>query len=141
MASPRVPKLRLTTGVALSVDQVNAAYAWAGWPRREDWRIEEASRRSTWLTAATADGTLVGVARLLDDGGLYASVWDLIVHPDWRGKGIGTSLVEHALEECRDRRLVALVATPSARGLLERVGFVTESHGHAAMYLRPHRSA
>ena len=60
------------------------------------------------IAAETSDGTLVGVGRVLDDGGLYASVWDLIVHPEWRGKGIGTSLVERALEECQDRRLVAL---------------------------------
>jgi len=79
----------------------------------------------------------VGVVRLLDDGGLSASIWDLIVHPKWRGKGIGTWLVESALEQCRDRRLVALVATPAARGLFERVGFAIDSHGHAAMYLRP----
>jgi GNAT superfamily N-acetyltransferase len=140
MASARPPELRYTAGAVLSADQVNAAYAWADWPQRERWRIDEASRRSTWFTAATPDGTLVGVARLIDDGGLYAAIWDLIVHPGWRGRGIGTSLVERVLELCQDRRLVALVATPAARGLFERLGFATESHGHAAMYVRPHRS-
>ncbi len=140
MASARLPELRFTAGAVLSAEQVNAAYAWADWPKRETSRIDAASHRSTWFTAATPDGTLVGVTRLLDDGGLYATIWDVIVHPDWRGRGIGTSLVERALELCDDRRLVALVATPAARGLFERLGFVTESHGHAAMYLRPHRS-
>ena len=124
-------------GVALSADEVNAAYAWAEWPQRDAWRIAEASRRSRWFAARTAGGELVGVVRVLDDGGLYASVWDLLVHPDWRGKGIGTQLMKLALDACRDRRLVALVATPAGRGLYERLGFVTESHGHAAMYLRP----
>jgi len=141
MEPARPPDVRLTTGAVLSAEQVNAAYAWADWPPREAWRIDESSRRSTWITAEASDGTLVGVARLLDDGGLYASVWDLIVHPAWRGHGIGTLLVERALEECRDRRLVAIVSTPAARSLFARLGFATESHGHAAMYLRPHRSA
>ena len=139
MGSARPPDLRLTTGAVLSAEQVNAAYAWADWPAREAWRIDQMSRRCTWIAAETSDGTLVGIARLLDDGGLYASVWDLIVHPEWRGKGIGTSLAELALEECRDRRLVAVVSTPAARGLFARLGFVTESHGHAALYLRPRR--
>ena len=142
MATARPRDLRLTVGAVLSADQVNAAYAWADWPPREPWRIDEVSRRCTWITAETPDGALVGVVRLLDDGGLSASIWDLIVHPRWRGKGIGTWLVESALMECQDRRLVALVATPAARGLFGRIGFATESHGHAAMYLRPpHRSA
>ena len=122
---------------SLTTDEVNTAYGWAEWPSRDPWRIEEASRRSTWLAARDAGGNLVGVARILDDGALYASIWDLLVHPDWRGRGIGTRLMELALEACRDRRLVALVATPMARPLYERLGFVTESHGHAAMYLRP----
>jgi GNAT superfamily N-acetyltransferase len=137
MASARPPDLRLTLGATLSPDQVNAAYAWAGWPAREAWRIDAVSRRCTWITAETSEGTTVGLIRVLDDGGLSASLWDLIVHPEWRGKGVATRLVERALQECQDRRLVALVATPAARGLFERLGFVSESHGHAAMYIRP----
>ena len=78
------------------------------------------------------------MVRLLDDGGLNASIWDLLVRPDWRGRGVGTRLMELVLERCRDRRLVALVATPAARSLYGHLGFVTESHGHAGMYLRPH---
>lgn len=121
----------------LTVAEVNTAYAWAEWPQRDAWRIAEASRRSRWFAARTSGGELVGVVRVLDDGGLYASVWDLLVHPDRRGNGIGTRLMELALDACGDRRLVALVATPAGRALYEQLGFVTESHGHAAMYLRP----
>lgn len=39
---------------------------------------------TTWnATARTADGRLVGLARVLDDGFLYGSVWDVIVAPAW----------------------------------------------------------
>ena len=109
--------LTFTADAALTPDEVNAAYGWAEWPQREAWRLEEASRRSRWFAARNAEAELVGVVRVLDDGGLYASVWDLLVHPDWRGHGIATRLMEIALEACRDRRLVALVATPMARAL------------------------
>jgi GNAT superfamily N-acetyltransferase len=135
-----VADLRYEADARLSAAEVNGAYAWAEWPQREEWRIEAASRRSTWLAARTGDGELVGVVRLLDDGGLYASLWDLLVRPDWQWRGVGTRLVKEALELCGDRRLVALVSTPAARPLFKRLGFLTESHGHAAMYLRPYRS-
>jgi aralkylamine N-acetyltransferase len=138
MASPGDnARLTFEADARLTPDNVNAAYGWAEWPKRDAWRIEEASRRSTWFAARDERGELIGVVRVLDDGGLYATVWDLLVHPDWRGRGIGTRLMGLALEGCRDRRLVALVSTPAARRLYERLGFVTESHGHAAMYLRP----
>ncbi|HEX2221787.1 MAG TPA: GNAT family N-acetyltransferase [Candidatus Limnocylindria bacterium] len=133
--------VRVEADAPLSPDEINAAYAWVEWPQREPGRLEAVTRRCTWFAARAADGGLVGVARLLDDGGLHASLWDVIVRPDHQRRGVGRALVEAALERCRDRRLVALVSTPAAVAFFAEIGFVPESHGHVAMYLRPHRPA
>jgi GNAT superfamily N-acetyltransferase len=130
----------IETDAALSPDEVNAAYAWVEWPQREAWRIEAISRTCTWLAAREGD-ELVGVARLLDDGGLHATLWDLIVRPDRQRRGIGSRLARAALERCEDRRLVALVSTPAGVDFFASLGFVGESHGHRAMYLRPHATS
>ena len=127
----------VVTDAALTPDEVNAAYEWAGWPQRESWRLEAIARSSTWLAARDPDGSLIGVARLLDDGGIHASLWDVIVRPDRRRLGIGTALVRAALDGCADRRLVVLVSTPDAVPFFAAMGFLAESHGHVAMYLRP----
>ena len=76
-------------GASLAPEEVNAAYAWVEWPQRERWRLEAIARSCTWITARDEDGSLVGIARLLDDGGLHASLWDLIVRPDRQRQGIG----------------------------------------------------
>lgn len=131
---------RVESGRQLSPAEVNAAYAWVEWPEREAWRLEAIGRRCTWITATLADGQMVGVARVLDDGGLHASLWDVIVRPDHQRQGIGTALVRAALAACEDRRLIALVSTPVAVPFFAAMGFVTESHGHAAMYHRPRAS-
>jgi GNAT superfamily N-acetyltransferase len=128
--------VRIEADANLIPGEVNAAYAWVDWPQREPWRLEAVGRSSTWF-AARDGGELVGVARLLDDGGLYASLWDVIVRPDRQRQGIGTALARAALDRCADRRLVALVSTPAAVPFFAAMGFVTDSHGHAAMYLRP----
>ena len=125
----------------LAPDEVNGAYAWVEWPQRETWRLDAVSRSCTWFAARDPEAGLVGVARLLDDGGLHASLWDVIVRPDHQRQGIGTRLAQAALDRCADRRIVALVSTPAAVGFFASLGFVTESHGHAAMYLRPHTAA
>jgi GNAT superfamily N-acetyltransferase len=127
----------IETDVALTPDEVNAAYAWVEWPQREAWRIDAVSRTCTWLAARDGNGELVGIARILDDGGVHASLWDVIVHPDHQRRGIGSALVASALDRCADRRLVALVSTPAAVPFFAALGFAAESHGHAAMYLRP----
>ena len=116
---------------------MNAAYAWAEWPEREPWRLEALARSCTWFAARDPGGALVGVARVLDDGALHASLWDVIVRPDRRRGGIGTALVRAALDRCADRRLVALVSTPGAVPFFAAMGFLAESHGHIAMYQRP----
>jgi len=125
-------------GASPAPAEVNAAYAWVEWPPREDWRLEAIARSCTWITAREANGSLVGIARLLDDGGIHASLWDVIVRPDRQGRGIGTRLLELALERCSDRSLLALVSTPAAADFFRHRGFVPESHGHRAMYRRPH---
>ena len=122
----------------LAPSEVNAAYAWVEWPRREPWRLDAIARTSTWFAARNDEDGLVGVARLVDDGGLHASLWDLIVRPDRQRLGIGTLLARAALDRCADRRLVALVSTPAAVEFFASLGFAPESHGHVAMYLRPH---
>lgn len=124
----------------LTPDEVNAAYAWVEWPQREPWRVEAISRTSTWFVARDGD-ELVGIARLLDDGGLHASLWDVMVRPDRQRQGIGTALARAALEHAADRRLVAIVSTPAAVPFFASLGFVDESHGHRAMYLRPHATS
>ncbi|MFZ5851734.1 MAG: GNAT family N-acetyltransferase [Actinomycetota bacterium] len=121
-----------------SVAEVNEAYGWAEWPAREPWRVEAVSRSCRWLAARDAGtGELLGLVRLLDDGGLHASLWDLLVRPDVRRQGIGRALAEAALAECADRRLVVVVSTPEAVALFAALGFRAGSHGHAALYLRP----
>jgi ribosomal protein S18 acetylase RimI-like enzyme len=131
-------QVRYETDAPLTPDEVNAAYTWVEWPQREAWRLDAVARSCTWFAARQkTDGALLGVARLLDDGGLHAALWDVIVRPDHQRRGIGSQLVRLALDRCRERRLVALVSTPAARGFFESLGFVPESHGHTAMYLRP----
>lgn len=131
--------LRLEADADLSPTEVNEAYAWVEWPQREPERLAAVSRRCTWFAAREAGGRLVGVARLLDDGGIHASLWDVIVRPDRQRQGIGAALVNLALDRCRDRSLLAVVSTPAAVPFFAALGFLPESHGHTAMYLRPHR--
>ena len=129
--------VEIEADAALTPDEVNAAYAWVEWPQREAWRLEAIGHSCTWFVARDGDQT-IGTARLLDDGGLHASLWDLIVRPDHQRRGIGTALARAALDRAGDRRIVVLVSTPSAIPFFRSLGFVAASHGHEAMYLRPH---
>jgi ribosomal protein S18 acetylase RimI-like enzyme len=40
---------------------------------------------------------LVGFARVLTDGVYRATLWDVVVHPDYQGRGVGEELVNRVL--------------------------------------------
>jgi GNAT superfamily N-acetyltransferase len=89
------------------------------------------------LYLATLGGQAVGTAALLDAGGV-AGVYNIGVHPGFRRRGIGTALVNHALEEaCWGLSLPRGVAQVSraALPLFTSLGF--ETIGTCYRYAEP----
>jgi hypothetical protein len=91
-------EVRIETDASLSPAEVNAAYAWAEWPSasRGGWRR---SREAAGGRGPRPEGSLVGIARVLDDGALHASLWDVIVQPD-RRRGESEPLVRPRSTQC-----------------------------------------
>ena len=56
----------------------------------------------SWLVLGAYDGQrLVGVGRVVSDLALHAMIYDLIVHPDYQGCGIGGAILEQLVSACR----------------------------------------
>ena len=74
---------------------------------------------------------LVGLVRIVGDGGLSVSLTDLMVHPDWRGQGIGRGLMARAQAWCDDSLprgcAVDAVARPGSFALYAETGFETRT--------------
>lgn len=77
------------------------------------------------LVLTAWDGTtLVGCVRVLSDFVFRAVLCDVIVHPQYRGQGIGRTLVEAVLGHERLGRVRKFtLLTASARGFYERLGW------------------
>lgn len=70
------------------------------------------------------DRRLIGFARATSDGIYRATIWDVVIHPDYRGVGLGRKLVETVLSHPRMSRVerVYLMTTHQQR-FYERIGF------------------
>ncbi len=118
-------------------------YAWfaqqllikAGWPRRNVTDIILSWERSLWTGLALHEGKrfersspklqMVGMARLVGDGIYTAVLFDVVVHPDHRLKGIGRVLVSDAMFHAKTLGVaeVECCAAPGASGFYEALGW------------------
>jgi GNAT superfamily N-acetyltransferase len=129
--------VRYSEGDRLEPGEYRHLRAAAGWsaPGLADAELERVLAASWNVTARTRAGELVGMGRLHDDG-LYASIWDMIVLPSHRGRGVGGAIFGRLLERCRRRSIVALVATAQGAPMYREAGFTEESRGSTALFRR-----
>ncbi|HAG82926.1 MAG TPA: GNAT family N-acetyltransferase [Cyanobacteria bacterium UBA11162] len=71
---------------------------------------------------------LIGFARATSDGIYRATIWDVVIHPDYQGAGLGRKLVETVLSHPRMSRVerIYLMTTHQQR-FYERIGFECNS--------------
>jgi len=77
-------------------------------------------------------GRIVGICSVYRAGrhreDRHAGILAIAVHPDWRGRGVGSRLIPHALKKCEGKfELVRLTVTEvnlPARALYRKCGFV-----------------
>ncbi len=77
---------------------------------------------------------LVGIGRVVGDARIVFFLKDIIVHPKFRNKGVGTIVVNTLLERirliCCDHAYVGLMSTVGAEGFYEKFGFITRPNNH-----------
>jgi nitroimidazol reductase NimA-like FMN-containing flavoprotein (pyridoxamine 5'-phosphate oxidase superfamily)/GNAT superfamily N-acetyltransferase len=91
-----------------------------------DERIARAQLGATaWVGAADERGRLVATARAISDGAKWAAVFDVMIAPEWRGRGLGEAVMRLLLDHpaVRSARRVWL-GTRDAQTFYARFGFV-----------------
>jgi N-acetylglutamate synthase-like GNAT family acetyltransferase len=105
---------------------LNKSAFWAMDREIEDLRI--AIDRSEPVISAWDKENLVGFARATSDGVYRATIFDVVVDPDYRRLGLGRKLVETILIHpciCRVEKIYLM--TTNQQSFYERFGFVTNS--------------
>ncbi|MDX1977939.1 MAG: GNAT family N-acetyltransferase [Pseudanabaenaceae cyanobacterium bins.68] len=67
---------------------------------------------------------LIGHARATSDGIYRATIWDVVIHPDYRGGGLGRKLVQTVLAHPKVSRVERVyLMTTNQQQFYERIGF------------------
>ena len=88
----------------------------------------EAGLPNTWFAVTIRhEGQVVGMGRVIGDGGTAFQIVDIAVEPDHQGKGLGkrimAALVEHIHANAPATAYISLIANGDARHLYAKFGF------------------
>lgn len=87
------------------------------------------------------DNTIIGMGRLIGDGMYYMMV-DIIVEPDYQGKGIGSNIVHKLIEYVHKetpvggRSSIQLIAEKGKEGFYEKLEFQFIPHEFCGSAMR-----
>jgi GNAT superfamily N-acetyltransferase len=126
-------------------DGLPTAAEYAELRRHVGWNVVDPAAVARALTASLAGvvardraGELVGMGRVVGDGGVYLYLQDVIVRRAWRGRGLGTTITEALLDRIRalgaSGTFVGLMAAEGAAPFYERFGFVRRPDDRPGMW-------
>ena len=115
-----------------------------GWSRRPLRKVKKAIEHSflvasMWQVRGNQK-RLIGFARATSDHAFNATIWDVVVHPDFQGKGLGKALMKYVLKKLRSEEIsnVTLFADPHVVDFYRTMGFMSDPEGIKGMFWYPH---
>ncbi|MEM9922370.1 MAG: GNAT family N-acetyltransferase [Cyanobacteria bacterium P01_D01_bin.50] len=113
---------------------------WAKERNIED--LTEAIKNSEPVIAVWNKQQLIGFARATSDGIYRATIWDVVIHPDFRGSGLGSKLVETVLSHPRMSRVERVyLMTTHQQKFYEKIGFEQNTSTTMVIYNRSNLSS
>lgn len=126
----------ITYNAQISVKDYNEMRKAVGWKILDEKQAETGLKNSAYLVAAWDDDKPIGMARAVSDGGYMVLIADVMVLPDYQGKGIGRKLIEKTnqwldgLGKDGSCIMVNLMATPGNEPFYEKLGFTLRPNDH-----------
>lgn len=113
-------KLIESTTKDLNSEQINILRSSVGWCNKrseEKWR--EILSKSSFVYSVYDEDKLIGMGRIVEDG-IMCMFYDIVVHKDYQGKGIGKMIVKNLIAQTKDKGYssVSLFTSPDIKDFL-----------------------
>lgn len=86
---------------SISVTDYNHLCKSAGWKELKSKQAQTGINNSSYIVSAVNGDETVGMARVVSDGGYVAIIVDVVVLPEFQGKGIGKTMMNMVMEHIR----------------------------------------
>ncbi len=101
-----------------------------GWRKLSERQAELALENCLYCISAYDEGKLIGMGRIVGDGAVICYIQDLIVLPEYHGKGIGSMLMKQlkkyvsSLSGDGEQMMFCLMCAKGREGFYEKHGFI-----------------
>jgi GNAT superfamily N-acetyltransferase len=110
------------------IDKYFLLFESTGW--NEDYRLSKEDlyntiTKSYYCVSAYDADKLIGFGRIMSDGILHAMIYEMIIYPNYQGKGIGRELINMLLKKCFENNIreIQLFCAKGKRQFYEKQGF------------------
>lgn len=112
-----------------------------GWNQEYNFSTQDLANaiKNSWFSTSIYDlEILIGFGRVIADGVHHALIIDLIIHPDYQGKGLGSKLLERLVSKCKEHKIrdIQLFSARDKFAFYEKIGFEKRPINAPGMQLR-----
>lgn len=126
--------------IQLDKKDLNYLYLSVGWLAytHDLDRLKHALDNSLFVITVWNNDKLIGLIRVIGDGYTIIYIQDILVHPDFQNRKIGTELMTRILNKYKDVRQKTLLTEdgPSVRHFYEKFGFSSCDKGSSVAFYK-----
>ena len=120
--------IKFTEEKCFCQDDVESLFLSVGWiSGRYPRRLYKALMESSTVITVWDDQLLIGLLRVLDDGGMLAYIHYLLVRPEYQGRGIAGTMLNHIKEKYKNYLYIEVMPEE------EHNAYFYENHGFTRM--------
>ncbi|HAO11703.1 MAG TPA: GNAT family N-acetyltransferase [Planktothrix sp. UBA8407] len=129
-----------STDINFDLNQLDKLFEAVSWMTRDHENMKIALKHSflvvtLWFVTPTQK-QLIGFTRAVSDHVYNATLWDVVIHPNFQNQGLGKSLIQYTLEQLQLQHIenITLFAGSKAVNFYHNLGFITDPNGIKGMF-------
>ncbi len=136
-------KILLNTNKDIDLYALEQLCDTVGWVRRPVKKVKIAIENSFLIISLSYNenkkNKLIAFARATSDNTFNATIWDVVVHPEFQRQGLGKILINEIIKQLRyyDINTITLFADPQVLNFYKRLGFISDPDGVKGMFWYP----
>lgn len=119
-----------------NVQEFNELYDAVGWGAYDNEVSEIALKNTMYSVSIYEDDKIIGYGRLIGDGIVFLYIHDIMVKPEYQGKGIGKTIMNKLIDKINELRKINpylrayLGASIGKEDFYKKCGFITRQEAN-----------